>query len=376
MGAESGVAEIGKAIDELQGGISSQPWRAMSRPAFTAALEKSREELQQLQQLFEAAFESIGKEPKTGKPDLAPFMQELGALLGLLDKNIAFEREKKSKAKTANVLEKEESPELYAELEQRVLAFLLKARYTLERVFIFFRKEGLTPVTDRSTAQQIMEVLRRKEDELQELRGKYEDIRKKSYLGYFEEGTVADMEQQMGELGRTMALLSDEAGKSINFYRNQIDYIEGSYAELKQKVESVQETFLQYSKKSEDLIKALKKERDYAKKVVLDVEHETLQLRSTYTQEMLNLQENKLSAKMEAERKLGGQIKKLQQRLAEQEDLAKHFRQVAEDKLSKEQQLEEKIKRLTLLLKVKEKHDAVKRQFAESRKKRNPVKQA
>ncbi len=87
---------------------------------------------------------------------------------------------------------------------------------------------------------------------------------------------------------------------------------------------------------------------------------------------MLNLQESKLAIKREAERKLGNEIEKLKQRLAEQEDLAKHFRGVAEDKLRKERELEEQAKNLSLLLKVKEKHEAVKRAFKQAQKKKKP----
>ncbi|MCX6799125.1 MAG: hypothetical protein NTW59_03455 [Candidatus Diapherotrites archaeon] len=370
MALERNITLVGKAIDELQGGISTQPWRALSRTSFSSALNRTLEELEEFKRLFDATMENIAKEAGDGAPDVAQFEQEMNELLAVLRKNLAFEKDKKSSAKAVNVLEKEETPELYGELEQRVLAFLLKARYAMERLVIFARKEGLAPVTDRSTGQQIMEVLRRKEDELQQLREKYEEIRKKSYMGYFEEQTTADFEQQLVELGKTMVLSADELGKGIGFHKSQVDYIETSLAEMKQKVDLLQETFSQYSRKAEELIKSLKKERDYAKKVVLDVEHETLQLRSTYTQEMLNLQGNKLAAKAEAERRLGGEIKRLQHQLAEQEDLAKHFRQIAENKLQKEAELESKIKRFTLLLKTKEKHDSVKRHFQKARKRK------
>jgi uncharacterized FlaG/YvyC family protein len=342
-------------------GISQKPWRNVSRTVFVNALDKSLSELVELQKLFSQAVEDMEKDPKEGKPDLRPFLKEMEKLVDVLEKNLRFERKKKRRAKTVNVLEKEETPELYADLEQRILGLLLKARYSLERTTIFLRKQGLTPLTDKSSAKQVMEVLERKDDELQNLREKYEDIRKKSYLGYLEEETVADLEHEMSDLGRRMALSADELGKSISFHKSQIEYIENSYAELKQKLDSLEEIFFAYSEKAEELIKDLKKERDYAKKVVLDVEHETLQLRNTYTRELLGLQESRLSAKKEAEKRFKLEIKALQRQLAEQADLVKHFREIAEDKLKKEHDLEERIKRLTLLLKTKEKHDAVKR---------------
>ncbi len=367
--AERVVGEIGEKINELQAGLSRQPWRTASKTVFTNALDKSIGNIQNINKLFEDLVENIEKDPKEGSPDLRPFLKEVEKLLAMLEKNLKFEKQKKSNAKTVNVLEKEEIPELYADLEQRILGMLLKARYSLERASIFLRREGFTPLTGNGTAKQVMQILERKEDELQELRGKYEDIRKKSYLGYFEEDSIADLEHELGDIGRKMALSADEVGKTITFHKSQVEYVENSYAELKQKIDSLEELFFVYSEKSGELIKNLKKERDYAKSVVLDVEHETLQLRSSYTNELLGLQENKLAAKAEAEKKFAAELKKLHRQVSEQSDLVRHFRKIAEDKLKKEHGLEEQVKKLSLLLKTKEKHDTVKKQLLKKTRK-------
>lgn len=372
-GGERLVSEIAEKINGVQEGIGRQPWKSSSRIAFVGALEESISGLKGIAGLFREVVEEIEKKPGEG-PDLKPFLKELEKVEGTLEKNLAFERKRKSHAGTVNELDTEEIPELYSGLEQKVLGILLKARYSLERASVFFRRKGMPALAGRSTARQVMQVLDRKEDELQELREKYEDIRKKSYMGYLEEGTVADEEHELGELERKMALGADELGKSISFHRSQIEYIEHSFSELKQKLDYVEGVFSAYSEKSAGLVKNLKKERDYAKKVVLDVEHETLKLRNTYTRELLNLQESKLAAKAEAEEKFLREIKRLRKSLSEQSDLVKHFRKVAEEKLKKEHELEEKLKRMALLLKTKEKHDGVKK--ALSGKKRGRRKKA
>ncbi len=372
--AEKLVSEIVERINALQESISRQPWRSASRTSFVRALDEGASELKELEGLFRDAARQIEKDPRTGSPDLKPFLKELGIVLRILEKNLDFEKGKKSHAKTISDLDSDETPDLYADLEQQILGILLKARYSLERATVFFRRQGLTPLTGKSTASQVMQILDRKEDELQSLRTKYEDIRKKSYLGYFEEESLADTEHDLGELSRRMALGADELSKSISFHKSQIEYIENSYSELKQKLDSLEEVFLAYSEKSSELIKNLKKERDYAKKVVLDVEHETLQLRNTYTRELLNLQENKLAAKAEAEKKFLKKVKDLQKKLDEQEDLTKHFRKIAEEKLKKEHALEEKIKRLTLFVKTKEKHERVKKELIKKPRKKKAEK--
>lgn len=368
--AENAVVEISERINELQKSISQHSWRNASRNVFVNALEKSVTELAELQELFSETEEHLNKDPKEGRPDLKPFLKEIEKLLDVLEKNLRFEKQRKNKPETVNELEKEEIPDLYADLEQRVLGTLLKARYSLERLTIFLRKQGLTPITERTGTRQVMSILEKKENEIQELREKYEDVRKKSYLGYLEEETVADLEHEMQELSRKMTLSADELGKSISFHKSQIEYIENSYAELKQKLDSLEETFFAYSEKSEELIKDLKKERDYAKKVVLDVEHETLQLRNTYTNELLTMQESRLAARKEAEKNFHTELKKLEKQLAEQTDLTKHFKKITEDKLKKEHDLEEKVKKMTMLLKTKEKHDSVKKNYRKTPKKK------
>jgi len=369
-GYEKAVGEISKQINELQKDVGRHSWKGASRVVFVNALDKSVSGLEDLRKAFAEEIEGLDANPKEGKPDLKPFLAELDSLLAVLEKNLGFEKKRKARSKTVTDLGRDETPELYAGLEQKVLGILLKARYSLERLTIFLRKQGLSPLDEKSTAKQVMQILERKEDELQDLREKYEGIRKKSYLGYLEEETVADLEHELGELGRRMTLSGGELGKSISFHKSQIEYIENSYAELKQKLDSLQETFFAYSEKSGELIKDLKKERDYAKKVVLDVEHETLQLRNTYTRELLGLQETRLAAKREAEKTFLGEIKKLKKQVSEQADLVKHFKKIAEDKLKKEDELEERVKKLSLLLKAKEKHEAVKRQLRGKKRKK------
>ncbi len=373
-GSEKLAGEIGEKINTLQANLSRRPWRNSGRTVFANSLDESIENLQDINKLFEGVAENIEKNPKEGSPNLRPFLKELEKLLAMLEKNLRFEKQKKSNAKTVNELEQEETPELYADLEQRILGILLKARYSLERTSIFLRRQGFTPLTGTGTAKQVMQVLERKEDELQNLREKYEDIRKKSYLGYFEEDSVADLEQELGDLGRKMTLGADEVGKTVAFHKNQMEYVENSYAELKQKIDSLEEFFFAYSEKSGELIKNLKKERDYAKSIVLDVEHETLQLRNSYTNELLGMQESRLSAKAEAEKKFEAELKKLHKEVSEKSDLLIHFKKIAEDKLKKEHDLEEKVKKLSMLLKTKEKHETVKRQLLKKKQRKGKKK--
>jgi hypothetical protein len=355
--------EIVDAINSLHSAVSRQDWGSATRAAFVASLGGAISSLKELEGRFRGVARELGKSGAAGAPDLGDLMQEFGKSLTVLENNLRLEKSKKSRARESNIHEREENSELYSELSQRVETLLLRARYMAERLSVFALRQSSAPLEGKSTARQMLDLLQAKEKEIEELKGKYEDVRRKSYLGLVQERTSADLEEELGELSVKLGGLASELGHNIAMHRNHLEYIENSYAELKQRLDSMEETFNGYVEKSLELIALLKKERDYAKKVVLDIEHETLQLRNAYTAELLALQENKLGAKREAEEKLGKEIRLLKKQLKEKEELLVHFRKMAEEKAGKEKTLEEKVKRLTLLLKTKEKHEAVKRHF-------------
>ena len=98
-----------------------------------------------------------------------------------------------------------------------------------------------------------------------------------------------------------------------------------------------------HSEKTSELIAMLKKERDYAKKIVLDIEHETLQLRSTYSKELLNLEEEKARAKNDAYDKFREKSVRQDAELNEKKELIGHMREAVEAKEEKIRLLEGKV---------------------------------
>lgn len=354
------LKKIVDGINHLHSSISAQNWENAARTVFVVSLDKAIEGLEEMQDKFKAIQKKLEKESVAGAPDLTELLFEFNKTLSVLKNNLKMERGKKSTAKESNVFEKEENAELYNELGQRIQTLLLKARYMTERLNVFAFRQGSAPLEGKTTARQVLDLLQAKENEIEELREKYEDVRKRSYLGYVQEQTSVDLEQDLGGLSVKMGSLANELTKEISMHKNQIQYIENSYAQLKQRLDEVEETFNDYVEKSMELIAMLKKERDYAKKIVLDVEHETVKLRNSYSSELINLQENKLKAKKEAEKKFAKQVEELKKELEEKSGLLKSFRKIAEDKADKEKQLEEKVKKLTLLVKTKEKHEKVK----------------
>ena len=357
------VARIVENINNIHATVSTEDWGSQSRTAFVASLAKVVGKLERLKEQFERVEKELSKGAAVGAPDLKELLREFEKEIKVLDNNLEMEKGKKSRAKDSNIFEKEENEELYRELSQKVQTLLLRARYMAERLNVFALRQSSAPLEGKSTAKQMLDLLQAKEKEIEELRGKYSDIRKRSYLGQVQEETSADLEEELSSLSVRMGARASEVAKEISMHKSQLEYIENSYAALKKQVDDLQEIFNNYVEKSLELITMLKKERDYAKKVVLDVEHETLQLRNSYTHEMLSLQENKLRAKKEVEEKFKRGLEKLRKELREKEDLLKTFKKLAEDKTGKEKDLENKIEKLTMLVRTKEKHESVKRHF-------------
>lgn len=334
-------------INELHSLVISQEWQGFRRGELVSALEKSVSMLSELRHSFEIMQKTIELQEGEAKPDFAELLQDFAASIALLDKNRRFEQQKNSRAREINVLEKEETPEVYALLEQKLLAILLKARYAMERANIFLRKQQPSSFRmGKSTAKNLLDLLDQKETELQDLKGKYEDVRKRSYLGHIEEQTVSDLEMEVNESARTISTDIEKLSHNIHSHQKQLDYLETNYAELGLRLNSMEEKFSSFIDKSMQLASMLKKERDYAKRVVLEIEHETVQLRNTYTREMLALQGEKAKAGAEAGKKYSQEIARLEKALEKSEKDTEHFREIASEKMNAARELEKKMHEL------------------------------
>ena len=366
------VSECSQKISSLHSNVSASHWGDFDRIVFVNNLSKNISELSTIKSLFEQIQEQLEKQPLQNAPDCSEITGEFEKTLSVLKKNLSFEKPKKSRAKEISALEKDSHPELYSSLQQKVLSLLLKTRYLNERLNIFASKQEHGSLSAKSTGKQILELLENKENELQDLKTKYDGIRKKSFMGLIEEKSSVDLESDIGDLNRLLAENYAFFEHSLSNAARQMEFLQNSFLDAKQKFTSIKEALADYSSKSIELSKVLKKERDYAKKIVLDIEHETMQLRGSYTKEILGLQEAKLLAKREAEEKLGRRITELQKQLSEKEDMLHRFKKIAEEKMAKESRLEEQVRQMRMLVKTKQKHDSVKANF---RKKTEKTKQ-
>jgi hypothetical protein len=240
---------------------------------------------------------------------------------------------------------------------------LLKTRFLLERLQLNAKKHEALPANEKSTAKNLLDLLKNKENEIESLKEKYSEARKQALTGISFLQDNATLEKEMNELARKLELEQSNLEKAYFESQKSLEAMQQSNIVLRQEVRRIQQAFANYLQKSFELITMLKKESDYAKKIVLDIEHETLQLRSSYTKELLSLEEAKIAAKREAEQKFSLRIKKLEQENEKNQKLLEQLQEMLVHREKKLEEFEEKNTKLRLLVQTKQRHDSAKKAF-------------
>lgn len=325
------------AVDRLNTEISAKAWGTYDRTPFMHNLKKAIAGLEEISSVLELMKAEFAREGIPQSADVEAHIHEINAVIMLLKRNREMEESKDEGAGEGG------NAELYSSLEQKVLSALLKTRYLAERAGIATRKQDGMPMQGRSAHRNVLELLEKKEDELQDLKGKYEELRRKSYFGTLEENTSSDIENELNALGRSLEAAGSMLGTEIDGQRKQLEELIRGYDTLEHRMRAIEEMNSQHMAKTFELITLLKKERDYAKKIVLDIEHETLQLRNAYSRELLALEDAKVRAREEATEKAGGRVAAMQRELADRNNLLKRFEEMLEDREGKIRALSERL---------------------------------
>ena len=338
---ERQIEKLVDRIESVHGAVGEGSWRAMGRKAFINTLERTVPKLEEMRLLLDDINYRM-EGTYIGAPDLKPLMDEFDGTIAVLEQNLALEKGRsETSSEEINIHEKMDVPELYSSLEQKILTLLLRCRYFAERANVVVGSAKPAALQGKSTAKNLMELLRSKEEEIQNLKQSYSELRKKSYFGALEQESAADMEQDLNSLARKLEVHSDQLGREYAGHQRTIDSAHHSYAELKSRIDMIEEILEQYMARSAELITSLKKERDYAKKIVLGIEDETLRLRSSYTKQLLGLEEAKLKAKEEESGKYGKIISELKKESDKNAEMAGSFREMVERRERKITKLEE-----------------------------------
>ena len=198
--------KIDEEVADLRQKAGAKAWGDFSRRAFIYNLVNIIPGLEELDELFG----NVQKETsKTGSGDsigVNDHLKEIGSFTAILKRNKAMEESRIEKMKlqgTEHFADTITVPELYSDLEQKTLGILLKSNYMIERIRIQDRKK--TPAMNTRAGQRnVLDILEKKETELAELREKYNETRKNSFLGLVERDSSIEIEQELNELSRNL----------------------------------------------------------------------------------------------------------------------------------------------------------------------------
>ncbi|MFH1390751.1 MAG: hypothetical protein ABIH20_00385 [Candidatus Diapherotrites archaeon] len=370
------VEKIEDEITDIRQKASGKPWAAFSRRAFIYNLETVIPGLEELYSLFQFARTEIEKKAEANRFDVGAHLKELNQLITVLKRNKEMEHIRIEKAKMQNIHQMADTitvPELYSDLEQKTLGILLKSNYLVERIRVFERKHE--PIMRTKGAQRnVLEILEKREDELADLRKKYEETRKNSFLGLIEKESSIETEAELNQLSRSLEGKTALMKKAFEDMRDYFENYQRKMQETESRINSVEETEAQITGKTFELITILKKERDYVKKVLIEIEQDTIQLRNTYSKELLGLQEEKINLKNSLEEKYEKEVKELKEELKEKNKLINHFQETISRKEKKLVSLEDDVDKLELVNKALKKHEHIKKNLSKPEKKKTKKK--
>ncbi len=327
---ENKVEKAIVSINELHDTIAKVNWATLKRDGFVFELEHSDKRLKDIY----LALNEINKELKLllekNTPTLDSILSELSREMTIIESNIIMEKKKKLRQEMVNALESVDVPDLYSSLQQKILSLSLKLRYNIDRIKNFLSARKMPFVKKGSTAKHLLDALSMKEQELNELKQKSLELKRKSYFGNVTEKTIADIESELHEMDKKLNETVTETSKSLKTHFAQINYVEGSFIDLKKRVEEIDATHSQFSKKALEVIRELKKERDFAKTLALEMEHETHSRRNEYTKQILSIEEKKNAIEERLAEKHDKETEHIKRQLEEKSAALKHAHKLIE----------------------------------------------
>ncbi|MFA4907213.1 MAG: hypothetical protein WC602_03010 [archaeon] len=332
MNGISGLAsEAMKRTNSVHSDVSTASWHELSRTVFSSTLERTITGLLGLRETISEIIREMEKEALNESHGSKELIAEYDSVIKLLKRNLALETGKQ-KVKGRNyermLNDKSEAPELYASLEQKVLGLILKTGFFLQRVQVQLNSMGM-PAQGKADSG-LATLVNARENEISELKKKYEELKAKTYYARVGEKSSADMEQVVSEIARKIEAEARALSLALKAQEKKFGELEKCQSETANSAKALGELALNYADKSSDLATEFKKERDFAKKMVLEIENETMQLRHAYSTELVKMQETRNELRRELLQEFSSRTSKLEKELEEKSEMLTHFRGIAE----------------------------------------------
>lgn len=326
--------KITEAVDGLQDRVNAKHWADYSRVSFLQNLKGTISEVKEISSLLRMAQEHYERGESSGAPEIGGVLGEYQELIDVFNRNQQMETAMVEHSRSSGDVDSlSPNPELYSSLETRLLQIMLKTRYLVDRLHIHERKTaGYASTESRSAGRNLLKLLEDKEKELQELKGKYVELSSKSLLGSVEENVVVDLEHELGEVSRRLESEGAAIKESLGDYAKRNAELNSMRERLEERARVLEENANTHIVKSLELISLLKKERDVARKHMLDAHHDAAQARSAYSKGLLNLEEEKVRAKEEGAGNIKQRAKALERMVEEKDRVLNRLHDMVDEK--------------------------------------------
>jgi len=324
------VEECITEINSLHTAVARTNWAQLNRQGFVFELEQNTSRLRTIYLKFDEINREIKMLLEKNSPEFSSFLVEVAREITILEANISMEHKKKIRQELVNEMEAVEVPELYSSLQQKILTMSLKMRYNMDKARTFLIARKTPSIQKGSTAKGLLETLQRKEEELDEMKQKHIELKRKSYFGNVSEKSIAETENELNELDKKLSEAVSETKKSLKTHFAQISYVEGSFTQLKKQIEDLEDNHTTFANKTIELIKELKKERDYARTIALEIEQDTLHKRSEYTKQIMEFEEKKVEIEEKIKNKYEKELNALNKGLIEKNISLKNAQKLIE----------------------------------------------
>lgn len=356
------VEQTARKAEELREGLKEQPWAELDSDTASRKIEEAVERVRKIRD----AVTEIGtsREMQEIAIDTKTHSENLRDLNVLLKRNMEFEKQKSKKPSIEFMAQKKEYNELYSSLEEKIESNALNIQHLMNRITIQLKARGM----QEKEAKTIAEKLEQKENELKKHRERIGLLERTGLYEKILQQRIPEIEQELQETISKYEIQSHTLKEALEKQQNALDQIIESHHFLAQKTREMEEHKDSLMKKSNELIVELKKERDSAKKAVMEIEHSTTSIRNSYAKELASLREEKEGHRKELGKKYFGKIHRLETEVEEKSNLLKHFREQLEEKTKKEKQLFEQLEETEAKLEQYAKNEKIKQRLKKTKK--------
>lgn len=287
------------------------PWQQTNRIALVSRLKEWHVHTKQAKDLVQLLIREQIQHPNLKEIQVGEVNEILHQNDAVLTRNIAFEEEK-LKSKKIDLSENITVPTLGSEMDARMHQQWLSLHRLTERMQLVLRKTEHAETNTKELESKLFGLLKTKETELEQLKKERDVLKREKFFGNTTKKSHIEMEEEMQGLMHDFAIERHVVGDHLEQSRKKLEEYAANHAQMENKIKKLEHLVHELTKKHIEIQGILKTERDFARKVALDLESETAALRATYAKELLNLEETKHRIKREEREKVESKLQEME----------------------------------------------------------------